>query len=421
MKKEIQVALTLVAEARPETTGGVRCPHFGPCGGCSFLDQPYADELTAKAAAFERVARAHLDLSTARLNPPLAAREPHFYRASLKVPFGLRRGRPVVGFYRPGSHDIVDLNTCAIQHPALTRLLIAARAAATELGIPIYDERSHKGLLRHFLARIASESGEILAGFVVRYDRDRATQALAELLFERCAKHGLVGVIENVNRERGSTVVGNESRLLVGRETLRETSDGLAFETSLPTFVQVHPAQASALYAEVARLLGPLDGRTVVDLFSGYGPIALRLARGGARVHAIEYDAHAVHEGTRAAAANGLAERVTFAAGDAQRLLREYLTAQSAAQAGVDAIVVDPPRRGLARGLVTLLCESAVPRLVVVSCFPDTLMRDLRLLGARYAVRELGTVDLFPRTPHLESVALLERIEEAGPATPPRS
>jgi len=409
LKKEAKTALTLVAEARPETAGGVRCPHFGPCGGCSFLDEPYAEELAAKAAAFERVARAHLELGAARLNPPLAAPAPLFYRASLKVPFGLRRGRPVVGFYRPGSHDIVDLNTCAIQHPTLTRLLIAARAAATELGTPIYDERSHKGLLRHFLARIGGESGEILAGFVVRYDRDRATQALAELLFERCAKLGLVGVIENVNRERGSAVVGRESRLLVGRETLRETCDGLTFETSLPTFVQVHPAQASALYAEVARLLGPLEGRTVVDLFSGYGPIALRLARHGARVHAIEYDAHAVEEGTRAARANGLAERVTFAAGDAARLLRELLSPQAGAPRAIDAIVVDPPRRGLSRGLVKLLCEGAVPRLVVVSCFPDTLMRDLALLSERYAVRELGTVDLFPRTPHLESVALLER------------
>jgi 23S rRNA (uracil1939-C5)-methyltransferase len=398
-------ALTLVADARPETTDGVRCPHFGPCGGCSFLDQPYADELVAKAAAFERVARAHLDLSEAELRPPLAAREPLFYRTSLKVPFDLRRGRPIAGFFRRGSHDIVDLNTCAIQHPALTRLLIATREAARELGTPIYDERSHKGLLRHLLARIAAGTGEVLAGLVVRYDRDREAQRLAERLMERCAKHGLVGVIENVNRGRTSQVVGHESRLLAGRETLVEESDGLRIETSLTTFAQVNAGQAAVLYGEVERLLGALPGLRVVDLYSGYGPIALRLARRGASVHAIEYDAGAVSEGTRAAAANGLTERLSFAAGDAQRLLRQH----AAAGAPIDAIVVDPPRRGLARELVTLLRELAVPRLVVVSCFPDTLMRDLRALAVTYRLKVLGTVDLFPRTPHLESVALLER------------
>ncbi len=395
-------ALTIVADARPDTASAVRCPHFGPCGGCSFLDQPYAEELALKADAFRRVAEAHLDLAGVELRPPLAAREPLFYRTSLKVPFGLRRGRPIAGFYRRGSHQIVDLHTCAIQHPLLTRLLIGARELAAKLHTPLYDERSHKGLLRHFLARVGAGTGECLAGFVVRYDNDRATLALAEALLERFAKHGLVGVIENVNRERGSQVVGPESRLLVGRETLREQGDGLVLETSLTTFVQVNAAQAAVLYGEVERLLAPLEGLRVVDLFSGYGPIALRLGRRGARVHAIEYDARAVREGERAAAANGLGERVTYAAGDAGRLLREV-------PGPLDAIVVDPPRRGLSPALVRQLCELAVPRLVVVSCFPDTLVRDLGLLAEAYALRSLGTVDLFPRTPHLESVALLER------------
>ena len=397
--------LTLVADARPETTGGVRCPHFGPCGGCSFLDQPYADELATKAAAFQRVAEAHLDLAGVELRAPLAAREPHFYRTSLKVPFDLRRGRPVAGFYRRGSHDVVDLNACAIQHPRLTQLLVTARECARELGTPIYDERSHKGLLRHFLARVAAGTEECLAGFVVRYDRDRATQRLAERLLERGARHGLVGVIENVNRERTSQVLGRDSRCLAGRGTLRELCDGLVLETSLTTFAQVNAAQAAVLYGEVERLLAPLDGLHVVDLFSGYGPIALRLARRGAHVRAIEFDPQAIREGQAAAAANGLAERLSYAAGDAARLLR----AHSDSGARIDAIVVDPPRRGLARGLVELLCTLRSPKLVVVSCFPDTLMRDLRGLSEAYALRGLGTVDLFPRTPHLEAVALLER------------
>jgi 23S rRNA (uracil1939-C5)-methyltransferase len=395
-----------VAEATPATASGVRCPHFGPCGGCSFLEEPYADESAAKEAAFLRAARARLELADVRVAPVLAAREPLFYRTSLKVPFGLKRGKTVLGFYRPGSHDIVDVQACAIQHPTLTRLLVLARECASELRTPIYDERSHKGLLRHFLARVAPGTGEVLAGFVVRYDHDRDTERLARRLFERGAELGLVGVIENVNRARGSQVLGDESRLLVGREELRERVDGLEFSTSLTTFAQVNAAQASVLYAEVARRLEPLAGLHVVDLFSGYGPIGLRLAQRGARVHAIEYSAQAIREGRRAAQENGLAERMTFAAGDAGRLLKEYAAATTSP---IDAIVVDPPRRGLARAVVELLKTLAVPRLVVVSCDPDTFLRDLGMLDERYRLRELATVDLFPRTPHLESIAVLER------------
>lgn len=399
-------ALTLVAEATPGTSGGVRCPHFGPCGGCSFLEDDYGEEVAAKEAAFLRAARARLDLAGVAVEPVMAAREPLFYRTSLKAPFGLRRGKPVVGFYRPGSHEIVDLNTCAIQHPALTKLLVLARQCASELGTPIHDERSHKGLLRHFLARVAPGTGEVVAGFVVRYDRDRETQRLAERLLERGAKHGLIGVSENVNRERGSAVLGPETRLLAGRGELREEVDGLTLLTSLTTFAQVNAAQGRVLHAEVARRLEPLAGKHVVDLFSGYGPIALRLAARGARVHAVEYSAQAVREGERSAEASGLAERVTFAAGDAGRLLREYA---AAAPAPLDAIVVDPPRRGLSRATLELLRELAVPRLVVVSCDPDTFLRDLGQLVESYTLRELATIDLFPRTPHLEALAVLER------------
>ena len=392
----------LVADACPGDQDGVRCPHFGPCGGCSFLDRPYADELAFKEHAFRRVAESRLDLAAVELRPALGAREPLFYRTSLKVPFDLRRGRPIAGFYRRGTHRIVDLHTCAIQHALLTKLLVAARAAVSELGIAVYDERSHKGLVRHFLARVGTGTGEALAGFVVRYDHDRDTRRLAEALFERCRGQGLVGVVENVNRERGSRVVGRELHPLVGRDTLRETSDGLSFSTSLTTFTQVNPAQASVLYSEVARLLGALEGLRVADLYSGYGPIALRLARAGAVVHAIEHDARAVAEGQRAAEENGLDARVTFAAGDAGEHLRRL------APGSLDAVVVDPPRRGLTSAMIELLCDLRVSRLVVVSCYPDTLFRDLAQLGKTYALRSLGSVDLFPRTPHLEGLALLE-------------
>jgi len=161
------------------------------------------------------------------------------------------------------------------------------------------------------------------------------------------------------------------------------------------------------LYAEVLRLLGDVRGQSVLDLYAGYGPLALRLARAGARVHAVERDAAAVRAGADAAARNDLDDHVRFTAADVETALA------GADVAAADAAIVDPPRRGLTPRVVEQLLQH--PRLRVlayVSCNPKTLVRDLELLAARFTVESVRAVDLFPRTDHIEAVALL-RVRDA--------
>jgi 23S rRNA (uracil1939-C5)-methyltransferase len=397
--------MLLVADARPATVDPVRCPHFGPCGGCSLLEQPYDAECRQKERVFERWTRARAPLREAELLPLLRAEEPLFYRTSLKIPFGLRARagaapRVVSGFYRRGTHRIVDLHVCAIQHPRLTRLLVGVRRAVEELGVPV-DARARTGILRHLLARVGLGTGEVLAGFVVRRGDEESIARLARTVQERFARHGLVGLVENVNAAPGPRVLGPITRSLGGASELRSLEDGLRISTSLTTFTQVNAAQAQLLYREVVDWIEPQPGKRVVDLYSGYGPIALRLARAGADVVAVERDPTASAEGRRAAEENALASRLRFEAGDAARVAREL--------AAVDAVVVDPPRRGLSPALVERLREAPIERLVYVSCDPKTFLRDLTLLAESYAVRRLRAVDLFPRTRHLEALALLER------------
>ncbi len=401
--------MLLVADAKPGSKDPVRCPHFGPCGGCTLLEQPYDAECKQKEKTFERWTRARPFLREAELLPLLRADQPLFYRTSLKIPFGARTRRHgdgasvIAGFYRPGTKKIVDLNVCAIQHPTLTRLLVCVRKAAQELGVPVDDARGRPGVLRHLLARIGLGTGEVLAGFVVRRAGDESIARLAETVFARFEKYGLVGVVENLNSAPGPRVLGPVTRRLIGATEFASLEDGLALRTSLTTFAQVNAGQAQCLYREIVDWLAPLAGKRVVDLYSGYGPIALRLARAGADVVGVERDAGAAEEGRRAAEENGLAARLRFEASDAGRAWRE-LSASS-----IDALVVDPPRRGLAPGLVERLEAAPIARLVYVSCNPKTFLRDLTLLAQCYSVRRLRAVDLFPRTRHLEVLALLER------------
>lgn len=396
-----------VAAALPGTRGPVYCPHFGPCGGCSTLDLDYAVELTRKEQAFRELVSRHPALAGARVLPILGAAEPLFYRTALKVPFGTSQRGATCGFFRPGTHSIVDLQTCAIQHPVLTRLLVRARSLAAEMRVPIYQEFRGNGLLRHLLARVAPGTGEVLAGLVVRRGHAPPIRRLAAALFAEFQPQGLVGVVENVNPERTNVIVGERTHRLEGRPYLQEEQDGLRFRTSIDSFVQVNSAQASALFSEVMRQLGDLEGKRVADLYSGFGPIALRLARAGALVTAIERNRSAVQDGAAAAADNGLADRVRFVAGDAFAALHR-IDAD-----GLDALVVDPPRRGLTEDLVDVLRSLAFRRMVYVSCDPSTLVRDLLMLSrpgaGAFDVKALRPVDLFPRTEHLETVALLER------------
>jgi len=212
-----------------------------------------------------------------------------------------------------------------------------------------------------------------------------------------------VGVVENVNAERANVILGKRETPLAGRSYLEERADGLVFRTSLGSFAQVNNAQASALYAEVDRLLGDVRERRIVDLYAGYGPIGLRLAQRGATVVAVERSATAVQEGVEAARRNDLDARIRFVAAGVETVLADIESEP------VDAIVVDPPRRGLTPEVAARLAAMRFPTLIYVSCNPATLVRDLESLAAAFALRSVRLVDLFPRTAHVEAVALLQR------------
>ena len=416
----------------PRTRGPVFCPHFGPCGGCSELDLHYTAELERKEAAFRSLVVATPALRGAEVLPILGARQPLFWRTSLKLPFARRGRRCVCGFFEPGSHRIVDLQTCAVQHPLLLELALETRALVQRLRVPVYDEIAHRGVLRHLVARVGMGTEELLAGLVVREEGHPAVARLAQGLWERFANRGLVGVVESLNPERTNVILGGRVRRLAGREWLEEHGDGLAFRTSLATFVQVNNAQAEVLYGEIGRFLGEVKGKRIADLYSGFGPIGLRLARRGAKVLAVERNDAAVREGVEAARRNGLEKNLRFVGGAVETVLpRLGLTASKGparnesgrgvrSQPGgigpsardLDVVVVDPPRRGLTPGLIEQFGALRFPTLLYVSCNPKSLVRDLELLSARFELRCLRLVDLFPRTTHVEALALLERRAE---------
>ena len=386
-------------ETTPRTRAAVSCKHFGQCGGCDLLDLPYGKEIGEKASFVDELFAPVMGGRSAVFH---AAKQPLFYRSKLKVAFANTADTLIGGFYRRGTHKVQNVRQCRIQEPELLKVLETVRRHARLLNLRGYSEGTGRGILRHLVARRAL-SGQILAGVVVRRSGEKKVRQLAEAVFSALQPEGLVGVIENHNPKEGNRILGRQERTLEGVDRLQETWRGLEIETGLASFFQAHRTQADLMYDLVLEELGELEGQHIADVYAGWGPMSLLLAKAGARVSAVENERRAVADGRANAERNGLADR------------RQFLESDAAAGIGAltessppDAVILDPPRAGLDPTMITHLTRGAVRRIVYVSCNPRALLRDVESLSIRYRLSQLQTVDLFPRTEHLELVATLD-------------
>ena len=376
------------------------CPVFGKCGGCQFRHMAYEEELRAKrlriADALERVGGVRMDLP-----PVLGAAEPDRYRNKVQFPVA-RAGESGVraGYYRPRSHQVLEVANCLLQPRGVTRLQHAFERWCAQLRIRPQDD-PEGGTVRHLYIR-SNSRGELLACVVARGDLPQGEQ-LAQAL--RREEPDLVGVVLNLNPRDTNVILGPEYRTLWGRDWLEEELCGLTFRLSIPSFFQINRDQTQRLY-RVALDFAELTGEeTVLDLYCGIGTISLALARRAGRVIGAEIVPEAIEDARANALRNGIAN-ARFFCGDAGAVARTL------GEEGVRprVICVDPPRKGLGPEVPAILAGMEPERIVYISCDPGTLARDVKRLGELgYAPVRAQGVDLFPRTAHVETVVALER------------
>jgi len=397
-----RAALVAVEEPSPDRVAPA-CPVAGECGGCQLQHIAYAAQLRLKRQqvvdALERLGK----LSGVAVHPTLGMAEPWGYRNKAQFPVGFRSGRVIAGFFAPGTHRIIDIGRCEIQHPLGNRVLAEVKDLAGRFGVRIYDERSHTGVLRHVLARVGRGTGEAMAVLVTNGRDFPHGEAIARELMARIPE--VVSVVQNINPARTNVVLGRESRVLAGRDSITDYIGDLRFSISPVSFFQVNPAQTEVLYGKALEYAGLTGTETVIDLYCGIGTISLFLARRSRAVIGIEWVEEAVADARENAARNGIAN-VRFIAGDAAvempRLAAEGVRA--------DVIVLDPPRKGCDEPVLEALVRMAPRRVVYVSCNPASLARDLgRLAAMGYRTVEVQPVDMFPHTAHVECVARVER------------
>ena len=257
--------------------------------------------------------------------------------------------------------------------------------------------------MRHVYARV-NRAGESLCCLLVN---GRGVPREAELVHAlRAAQPGLAGIVLGINQSHSNVILGESYRTLWGAHSLNDTLCGLTFRLSVPSFYQVNPDQTEVLYGKALELAGLTGRETVLDLYCGIGTISLMLARRAAMVWGAEVVPEAVDDAVANAARNGV-PNARFLCGDAGEAARRL------AAEGVrpEVICVDPPRKGLAEDVVDTVAAIGPERIVYVSCDPATLARDVKRFAQRgYSLRAAQPVDMFPRTQHVETAALLVRL-----------
>ena len=377
------------------------CPVAKLCGGCDFWHMDYAEESRLKA---ERVKNCLNRLGGESLESLdiLSAPTCYGYRNKAQYPVSAKKGRAYAGFFRAGTHDVVENQRCLILPQETDRVKDAVMDYVNQFRIPAYDEIAHTGLLRHIYVRRGAVSGQILVCLVIN---GRSIPKIHELVGRLKKIPGFTTLVLSVNTKKGNTVLGDEFITIHGPGYIEDTLCGLNFRLSPRSFYQVNHHQAQRLYEAAISQAQITKEDTVLDLYCGVGTITLAMASAAGKVIGVEVIPQAVEDAKDNARRNGI-ENAEFFCGDAGQAALEL--EKQGIQA--DVVVVDPPRKGLNADTIEALARFAPRRIVYVSCDPATLARDVALIKERgYVVQNALAADLFPRTCHVESIVTFIR------------
>lgn len=388
------------------------CPHFGLCGGCDWLHMDYARQIHWKRELVRETLR-RLGRVQADVSPTIASPVLHGYRNKMEFAFapsvpesGGPAARPFALGMRPrgAARSVVPIRSCLLCSRSMIRVRALVEEWALESGLPAYEPDTGKGFWRHLVLREGCRGTGILACVITgSHPGGRGVgPALAEHLKTRAPE--VSSLVHALRRDRALVARGERIVFISGPGRTQHHLGGLALEVSSLSFFQINTTAAEKL-CEVVRDLAGLTGReTVWDLYSGVGSLALCLARDAGQVVGMEAVASAVQDARANARRNDLAG-CRFLVGDAARTMDQALDFGPSGQP--DTIVADPPRAGIQPEVVARLLEIRAPRLILVSCNPATLARDIGRLSAGYVLDRVQPVDMFPYTSHIESVARL--------------
>ena len=402
-KGQVEGRLLEVLEKSPQETAPL-CPHFGNCGGCTYQNLPYENQLQMKEQQIKMMMEEAVDgeyvWEGVKPSPMQNA-----YRNKMEFSFGdeYKDGPLALGMHKRGSfHDIVNVPECQIVDSDFRLILSGVLKFAQETGLPYYHRMRHVGFFRHLLVRKAVKTQEILVDLVTTTEYELEKEKFVEALNSLNLTGKLVGILHTRNDSLADVVKDEGTDILYGQDYFYEELLGLQFKITPFSFFQTNSLGAEVLYETARTYIGETKDKVIFDLYSGTGTIAQILAPVAKKVVGVEIVEEAVEAAKENARKNGL-DNCTFWAGDVLKVIDDLGEVP-------DLIVLDPPRDGVHPKALEKIIDFGVDKMVYIACKPTSLARDLEMLQGRgYKVERIACIDLFPGTVHVETVCLLSR------------
>jgi 23S rRNA (uracil-5-)-methyltransferase RumA len=421
-KGKAEGRLMEVLEKSPIELAEASCTHFGSCGGCTYQNLSYEEQLKLKSSQVQDLLNAVIASKDSYQFEGIYQSPQQFgYRNKMEFTFGdaFKDGPLALGMHKRGSfYDIVPVTECQIIDADYRKILSCVQAYFSEKNISFYHRLRHTGYLRHLLVRKAVKTGEILVDLVTATadalpvdgsSEQDLLKGMADQLLSITYDGTMTGILHTRNNGVADTIANEGTTVLFGKDYFYEELLELRFQISPFSFFQTNSLGAEVLY-ETARsyignaLTGDAD-KIVFDLYSGTGTIAQLLSPVAKKVVGVEIVEEAVEAAKENANLNGLTN-CEFIAGDVLKVLDTI-------EEKPDFIVLDPPRNGIHPKALEKIIHYGVDRMIYISCKPTSLARDLEVLQARgYAVEKACCVDMFPGTVHVETIALLHKVNE---------
>lgn len=370
------------------------CPYRKQCGSCSGMNEEYDLTLKRKREEVRQLT------GTQMVEPVIGMKDPTHYRCKVFAAFHKnRRNQMTAGMYEEESHTVVPVIDCAIQHPLANKILQQICHIADSMHLDAYDEDRGTGTLRYVYIRVSHALNKAMVVIVIGSRELPGSRYFVQQLHQHCPD--VSTIVLNWNHGSNSMVLGPKFKTLWGPGTIEDRIGDVRFRISPQSFYQVNPEMTQVLYQKALEMAKIKETDTVLDACCGIGTISLLASRQAKQVVGVEVNAMAVQDAITNARINGI-HNARFYAADAGEYLEECGET-------FDVVLMDPPRSGLSQQFCDALLKMKPQRAVYVSCNPETLGRDLKILGSGYQVKKIVPVDQFPWTKHVETIVLLSR------------
>jgi len=403
-KAHPKYAEAIVKKVRKRSEHRVKAPCivYEQCGGCQLQHLEYGQQLKEKRdiliQALERHTR--FDIEEMDIRETIGMDNPWHYRNKSQFQLGEDHGKVIAGMYSIDSHRLINIPECIVQQPVTNKVTNVVKQILADFKIPIYNEKTRKGIVRTIVTRVGIETGQVQVMLVTAKKELPRKETIISEMKKRLPE--VVSIMQNVNPKKTSIVLGDETIHLSGEKIVEERLEEFTYELSARAFFQLNPIQTVKLYNEVKEAAALTGKEKIVDAYCGVGTIGLWLADGAGEIRGMDVIPEGIEDAKKNARKHGV-ENASYFTGKAEELMPKWVKEGWRP----DVVVVDPPRTGCDAKFLETILKVKPKKFVYVSCNPSTLAKDLQVLSSKYKVEYLQPVDMFPQTAHVECVSQL--------------